>query len=327
MREITVSSADSGQSLIRLLGRVLPNAGNGFLYKMLRKKNILLNGKKATGKESVHPGDVIKIFFSEETFLKFSGTQDKGGAPGLLVDDMPLRILYEDEDIIAVDKPVGMLSQKDDADRPSMNEYILAYLQKSGAYAPDLNLTFKPSVANRLDRNTSGIILAGKTYSGQKHLSEMLAKKDIEKYYFCLCEGRIEKDMILKGYILKDHEKNVASVSETEVPGSKYIETHVHPIGVTDKISLLKIRLLTGRSHQIRAHLKSIGHPLIGDPKYAPAATNDLYKKRYGISHQLLHAGIIVLPDGLRIESKVPEIFIEIARKEGIHGNLELPGA
>jgi 23S rRNA pseudouridine955/2504/2580 synthase len=327
MREITVSSADSGQSLIRLLGRVLPNAGNGFLYKMLRKKNILLNGKKATGREALNSGDVIKIFFSEETFLKFAGPQKSGINDLLPVEDISLRILYEDEDIIAVDKPVGMLSQKDDADRPSMNEYILAYLQKSGAYAPDLYLTFKPSVANRLDRNTSGIILAGKTYSGQKHLSEMLAKKDIEKYYFCLCEGRIEKDMILKGYILKDHEKNVASVSETEVPGSKYIETHVHPIGVTDKISLLKIRLLTGRSHQIRAHLKSIGHPLIGDPKYAPAATNDLYKKRYGISHQLLHAGIIVLPDGLRIESKVPEIFIEIARKEGIHGNLELPGA
>ncbi len=322
MKEITVSSADAGQQLIRFLNHLLPNAGNGFLYKMLRKKNITLNGKKATGKETINSGDSIRVFFSDETYEKFSGS-------GFDIEEheFGLHVLYEDDDILAVDKPAGILSQKDSANEASMNEYILSYLKKSGALSPDLCMTFKPSVANRLDRNTSGILLAGKTYAGQEKLSSRLKNKDLEKYYYCLCEGRIDKDLILKGYIKKDTKTNTSEVFEKEVYGSKYIETHVFPIGYSDRVSLLRIKLLTGRSHQIRAHLKSIGHPLVGDPKYADRASNDYYKNKYGIRYQLLHSSEVVLPEVGRIVSPLPDIFLKVAREEGIHGNLELPGA
>ena len=329
MREITVSSADAGQPLIRFLGRVLPNTTNGFLYKMLRKKNIVLNDKKAAGKETLKSGDTIKIYFSEETYIKFSGETD--AAFSIPTDDYELLVLYEDDDIIAVSKPAGVLSQKDSADELSINEYILSYLIKSGAYAPDLNMTFKPSVANRLDRNTSGIILAGKTYIGQEMLSRQLHDKDVTKYYYCLCEGRVEHDMELCGYIKKDEATNTSVVTEDEVPGSKYVETHFNVIGCSDSVSLLRVQLLTGRSHQIRAHLLSIGHPIVGDPKYADAKRNAYFKKKYDVRHQLLHAHEIILKDGTDIVSPLPKKFLEVAKGEGIQGgkyaDLEFQGA
>ncbi len=322
MKEITVSSADSGQTLIRFLGRLLPNATSGFLYKMLRKKNIVLNDKKAGGKEILSDSDSVKIYFSDETFDKFSGR-----IKSFDESDFDLEILYEDDDIIAVKKPAGILSQKDDSDEMSMNEYILTYLKKSGAYVPDLCVTFKPSVANRLDRNTGGILLAGKTYKGQRMLSDCLRDKKIDKYYCCICEGRIEKDLILKGYLKKDKDENTAEVFKTEVPGSKYIETHIQVVASSERISLLKVKLLTGRSHQIRAHLKSIGHPLVGDPKYSDKESNLYYKKKYGVDHQLLHAAEIYLPEIGHICSDIPEIFKTVCREEGIDGDLEFPGA
>ncbi len=322
MKEILINSSDEGQSLIRYLGRVLPNAGSGFLYKMLRKKNIVLNGKKATGKEALKDGDQIKIFFSDETFEKFSKSAE------VIEDfDQDIRILYEDDDIIAVDKPVGVLSQKESKDQPSMNEYILSYLKRSGALSPDLCLNFKPSVANRLDRNTGGILLAGKTYAGQNKLSKWLRSRDVDKYYYCLCEGRVDHDMILKGYLKKDPKTNIASVFETEVPGSKYIETHIFVVGACEHVTFLKVKLMTGRSHQIRAHLKSIGHPLVGDPKYAGKKSCEYFRNKYGVKHQLLHASELILPEIGRIVSPVPQIFYTVAHEEGIHGNLELPGA
>ncbi len=322
MKEIEVNEVAYGQTLVRYLNHLLPNAGSGFLYKMLRKKNITLNGKKASGKEVLQRSDVIRIFFSDETFEKFSGAMTD-----IKEYDFDLNILYEDDDILAVDKPVGILSQKDSGDVVSMNEYILSYLKRSGALSPDHAMTFKPSVANRLDRNTGGILLAGKTYRGQEMLSRWLRDKDIKKYYYCLCEGRIDKDLVLKGFLKKDHKDNIASVTVDEVPGSKYIETHTHTVACSDRLSLLRVSLLTGRSHQIRAHLKSIGHPLIGDPKYADAKSNEYYRTHYGIKYQLLHSAEIVLPGIGSIVSPLPDIFFAVCHKEGIDGNLEFPGA
>ena len=321
MREITVSAGDEGQQLIRYLNHLLPNAGNGFLFKMLRKKNILLNGKKATGKERIVRDDIIRIYFSEETYLKFRGSVSESET-----FSHEITVLYEDDDIIAVDKPAGMLSQRDKSNEPSVNDYILSYLKGSGASSLDQNMTFKPSIANRLDRNTSGIILAGKTYKGQEKLSRWLRQRDVEKYYVCLCQGTIKEKRTLTGYLKKDPKTNTVRVSKEEIPGSKYIETRISPIAFSDSVTLLKVRLMTGRPHQIRAHLKSIGHSLLGDPKYSDIASYNLYKEKYGIKHQLLHAAEIVLPETGRIISPIPRIFTEIAKKEGIHGDLEIQG-
>ena len=331
MREFTVSSQDAGQTLIRYLGRVLPNAGSGFLYKMLRKKNIVLNDKKATGRECLSCDDSVKIYFSDETFDKFSGqsaadTFENDLFSQIADDDFLTSIIYEDDDIIAVDKPAGVLSQMDSSGELSMNEHILSYLLKSGAIAPDLSMTFKPSVANRLDKNTSGIILAGKTYAGQELLSRQLRDKDIEKYYYCICEGRLSGSEVLKGYIKKDPATNTSVVTQSETRGSKYAETQYETIFSSESISLLRVRLFTGRSHQIRAHLKSIGHPIAGDPKYAGAKSCRYFRERYGITHQLLHAAKIVLSDGRTFVSPVPECFVRVAHGEGIHEDIVLGG-
>lgn len=307
MREITVKENEAGQRLDKLLGKILKEAPSSFLYKMLRKKNIVLNGKKATGSEKTAVGDVIRFFLSDETFDKFAGAQTTE-----ILQDIPkiqLEILYETEDILVFDKPAGMLSQKAKPDDVSANEYVLQYLlNKDLIKKEDLN-TFKPSVCNRLDRNTSGLLIAGKTLKGSQQMSRALKERTIQKYYLCLVKGVITKPSNIKGYLIKDEKTNRVSVSRTEMPGAKYIETEYQPLEQREDTTLLQVHLITGRSHQIRAHLASIGHPIVGDAKYGDSALNREYAKK-GVKRQLLHAYRLVLEDGTEIKTNIPEDFL-----------------
>ncbi len=289
MREVIIAKNEAGQRLDKFLGKYLSGAPKSFCYKMLRKKNILLNEKRAEGRERLSVGDSVKFFLSEETLSKFSG-----GRPEEARTD--LEVLYEDEDVLLLNKPPGMLSQKADPKDVSLVEYLTGYLLGSGQLGLEELRTFHPAVCNRLDRNTSGIVAAGKSLAGLQSLSKIFKERSLGKYYLCLAAGEICEPGYVKGYLYKNTKKNKVSVSRADVMGSHPIETGYRPIKSAGNCTLLEIHLITGRAHQIRAHLASIGHPVVGDYKYGDKRINQRYRERYGVSSQLLHAYRLEFP-------------------------------
>ena len=219
-----------------------------------------------------------------------------------------LDIVYEDEDVLIVNKPAGMLSQKAKPQDVTLVEYILGYLQKKGEWSPKDSL--KPGICNRLDRNTSGIILMGKSLSGLQKLSEDLRERTIKKYYMAWVCGDVSDEMLIEGYLTKDAATNKVLISDDPISaGSAHIKTEYRPVKKLSDRTLLEVHLITGKSHQIRAHLASIGHPIIGDYKYGDRKINDKYKEQYGIKSQLLHAQRVVFEDGMEIKDEIPDVF------------------
>ena len=320
MQTVTIGKNQSGQRLDKFLHRFMPDAGNGFLYKMLRKKNITLNGHRAEGSEILAQGDTLSFFFSEETYRKFTGlspvpeTQVSVKEPPVqeylqafhtLKD---IRVLYEDEDILIADKPAGILSQKAASSDLSLNEWLIGYLLEVSHFPREELRTFKPSVCNRLDRNTSGLVLCGKSLRGSQYLSRCIRGRSIRKFYRTICVGNIDTEMTVRGYLNKDTARNKVTVSSHAAPGSEsdYIETRFQPLKSAGSYTLLEVELITGKTHQIRAHLASIGHPLIGDHKYGNAKTNRYMKEHFGLSCQLLHAYRLVFPEAGDAEDFLP---------------------
>ncbi len=333
MREIQVGANEAGQRLDKLLGKVLKDAPKSFCYKMLRKKNITLNDKKADGSEKLSVGDVVKIYLAEDTYAKFAGETDDYQAGIQEVTKKvhnlsPIDILYEDAHVLFLNKPAGVLSQKAKPEDVSVVEQIIAHEVKQGRATVKTLQTFRPSVCNRLDRNTSGIIVAGISLAGLQTMSDMLKKRTMHKYYLCLVSGTVTEKQRISGYLTKDERTNHVQISKKPLSAqSQQIETEYEPVAGNRFVTLLKVLLITGRSHQIRAHLSSMGHPLIGDTKYGTEKVNRLYQKRYGLTHQLLHSYRMELPDiegelsylsGKVIEAPLPEEFANILHGENI---------
>ncbi len=300
MKEFVITEDTNGIRLDKFLAKILSNAGTGFIYKMIRKKSIILNQKKAKGDEHLKTGDVVKIFLSDETFLKFSHNENNSKT-GILVPsdstfDIKDCIIYEDDNILLVNKPAGILSQKKDAKDCSLNEYCLNYLLNSGSI-PDTALTlYKPSVLNRLDRNTSGIVIVAKNYQAAACISEALRLRTIEKYYKCICYGNINESNTEECFLVKDNATNKVSISKEARTESSKIITAYKPIRHNGNLTELEVHLMTGKSHQIRAYLSYICHPIIGDTKYGNRNANSFYYNKYGVDHQLLHAYRIHMP-------------------------------
>lgn len=317
MQQLTVTKNEAGQRLDKLLAKYLNLAGKSFLYKMMRKKNITLNGKRCEGSEKLAEGDEIKLFLSDETIEKFSEVKLQA------VKKVKLSMIYEDEHIALINKPAGMLSQKAKETDESLVEYLIDYLLDNGSLTAEQLKTFRPSICNRLDRNTSGLVAAGKSLAGLQVLSEVFKDRSIHKYYQCVVNGTVEKKQRITGHLLKNEETNQVSIHETKVPGSLPIETEYEPLDYQDGYTLLKVTLITGRSHQIRAHLASIGHPIVGDYKYGDASVNRQAKERFQIQSQLLHSFRIVFPDlpeplaylsGRAFEAPLPASFGRIRK-------------
>ncbi len=309
MKEFTINQNEAGQRFDKYLKKLLSNASASFIYKMLRKKNIVLNGKKADGTEKLNSGDMVKLFLSDETFDKFSTNDTVMDEFQALksIDSSKLKVVYEDADVIIINKPSGMLSQKAKPEDISANEYILSYLIHKGELHADMIKTFKPSICNRLDRNTSGLLVAGKSLKGLQEMAEALKQRSVQKYYRCIVKGELKEKTYLKGYLSKDEAKNKVTVLK-ELPAQKDaadefvpIETEYRPISVAKGYTELEVHLITGRSHQIRAHLASIGHPIIGDMKYGKKEINDIFRKEANIRSQMLHAYRIVFTDGREV--------------------------
>lgn len=329
MRDITISGNDAGQRMDKFLSKYLNEAGKGFIYKMLRKKNILLNGKKSDGSEKLCNGDIVRMYLADDTIEKFRGRKLTGDM--YKVPDIELDVIYEDDNIILINKPAGMLTQKAKPDDISLNEYLISYLIKNKCITEDDLQTFKPSVCNRLDRNTSGIVLAGKSLKGLQVLSDMLKQRTMDKYYYCLVRGKMIDKKELKGYLIKDSASNKVTILDKEKNDASYINTIYEPLETRNNVTLLKVKLVTGKPHQIRAHLASDGHPIIGDAKYGDAKINKQYLKQFGLKHQLLHAGIVKMPQlegelsnvsDKTFEAPIPEMFMNIWNQVN-NGNME----
>ncbi len=422
MKSVIIGKNQAGQRLDKFLHKYLPLAGDGFLHKMLRKKNITLNGKKAEGKEILALNDQVCIFFSEETFAKFAGMN--AGSPGNLdslesadspkrvhaqrsaseaphpgAEDLPAKsrtdgrrlpagarnaavqkqyqeyteayerldgitILYEDEDCLILNKPSGLLSQKAAPGDITLNEWLIGYLLSQNQVSAEELRFFRPSVCNRLDRNTTGIVLCGKSLAGLQYLSQCVRERSVRKFYRTICVGALREAATVHGYLVKEENGNrvtvfpeptagefsgcpasassessagafpgpsagessgspavASSVFSVDAFGGKasIIHTAYCPVAVTDAYTLLEVELITGKSHQIRAHLASLGHPLIGDYKYGKKSVNRTLKEQFSLEHHLLHACRVTFPEttsgsglrpgGLTINAPCPDIF------------------
>ena len=314
MRQIEIHSNEAGQRLDKFLGKYLNKAPKSFLYKMLRKKNITRNGKKADGAELLATGDQIRFFLADDTIEKFREEVPEIRAGGML------DIIYEDADILVINKPVGMLSQKAKEGDVSLVEEVMAYTLASGRLTDEQLRTYKPAVCNRLDRNTSGIVIAGVSLYGLQHMSALLRERGLDKYYWCLVCGEVKESALIRGYLKKDEASNKVEVLRSEREGADPIETEYHPLKTNGRVTLLSVKLITGKSHQIRAHLASIGHPVVGDYKYGTETVNRRFCSKYVVRIQMLHARTVKVPGYPEWTAPLPELFARVLEAEGLGG-------
>lgn len=312
MQEILITKNEEGYKLKKLCKNYLSEAPDSFIYKMLRKKNIKLNGKKADGSEILEKGDIVNFYLSDETiqsFQKIGVTNNREKVSSVRTED----IIYEDEDIIIVNKPSGILSQKSKADDISINEMILQYLLDNGKINNESLMTFKPSVCNRLDRNTSGLILAGKTPAGSKYLSQIIKNRSIRKYYQAVVKGQAKLKGIYKAHLTKDENNNQVDISDKGF----IIETGFEVLEYNKELDItyLRVELITGKSHQIRAHLAHLGYPIIGDTKYGNKNTNEYFRKNYKIKSQMLTAYEVIFPHFDASEDTCEDAIAKVARR------------
>ena len=263
LKEILITNDTKNQRLDKFLGKYLNDAPKSFIYKMLRKKNIKLNGKKAQGSEILAENDIVHIYMADDTVDKFRSEKNVNQSAG------EIDIVYEDEHILIVNKPRGLLTHPDS---PNQHDTLLgrtlSYLHKKGEYDISRESVFTPGFCNRLDRNTTGIVVCGKTLNALQQLNKAISCRESKKYYHAIVLGEVKSGGVLQGYHTKDQSANKVAISDTSSAGDKAAITEYEPIAIANGHSLLKIKLITGRSHQIRAHLSGIGHPILGDTKY-----------------------------------------------------------
>lgn len=338
MKSFLVSQNEAGQRLDKLLSKYMDTAPKSFFYKMLRKKNITLNGKKAEGSEKVAKGDEIRLFLSEETIAGFQSEKRRGVSPGnagagessvkqMVPMLMEQEIVFEGRHLLIVNKPAGELSQKARKEDISINERIVEYLKVTQNIGRD---NFTPGVCNRLDRNTTGLIIAGKSLAGLQEAAELLRQRSLQKYYLCIVAGKADKPRHLAGYLKKEESTNTVTVVSVEefkrknLNPKEYdrIETELIPLLTNGGSTLLAIQLITGKPHQIRAHLASVGLPLLGDTKYGTETKqnekstsverlNNINRALH-LRYQLLHAYLLQFPKLSGALSEVSEKLITV---------------
>ncbi len=334
MQEIRIEEKNSGQRMDKYLLRYFPQMSKGFLYKMLRKKNICLNQKKAEGNELLAPEDRIQIYFSEETFAEFRRSNRKKA-------EKSFDILYEDEDVLVLNKPAGLLSQPNGKDANLIDE-LAGYLAEE-----------RFGVISRLDRNTTGALLVGKNVRSLQHLSGIR----IQKVYHAILCGKLQKELFLKDFLQKDEQRNQVLIyrqnAKEEIdPAGKHgavrssadfgleyekrstglsrsgramlqglkkegqgreIITKAVPLAQEGDFTLVRVELEQGKPHQIRAHLANEGMPILGDFKYGDRQENESFRRKYGLTWQLLHSYEVIWEER-RVVAPYPKLFDRIRK-------------
>lgn len=361
MQKFEITDKEQHQRFDKYLKRHLPLAPSSFIYKMLRKKNFTLNGHRADGSEQLKTGDIVTLFLSDETFAKFSGrafvsagqmeSSERRISEG--TDDRVASwleayhhieksskgpgIILEDEDYLFADKPAGLLSQKAAPRDESLNEWFLGYLLEKGSLGADSLAEYTPSVCNRLDRNTSGIVICAKTLAGSQLMASMLRERTIHKFYHLIAISRTKQEGVIENRLVRNWRTNSVSVlcsgsdnrmtgtgmpdrgrSERQTPeGEKsgqdrsgremaaktsYRLLRYH---AGQDLSYVEAELITGKTHQLRAHFAAIGHPILGDAKYGDEKANSRFRGM-GVRCQLLHCSRVEFPDDPKI---IPDAF------------------
>lgn len=283
MKTVIINKNDENQRLDKFLTKYFKNMPQSAIYKYIRKKRIKVNGKKCEISYRLKEGDELSLYINDE-FLE----SDVKISNSFLDITPDISILYEDENIILVDKKFGMVVHEDkNEQKNTLINHIKAYLYQKGEYNPKDEHSFAPSLCNRIDRNTGGIVIGAKNAEALKIINEKIKSREIKKFYLCLVVGHLNKKSdTLKGYLFKDSKKNTVFVYDTPKLGAKSILTKYTVLEERKNTSLVEVDLLTGRTHQIRAHFAHIKHPLLGDGKYG---INEINKK-FNLKHQLLYS-------------------------------------
>lgn len=282
MKRVTINKNDAGQRLDKFLFKFFASIPASMVYKGIRKKRIKVNGKKSEIGYMLCEGDVLELYINDEFFESPKGDE----AFKTLVPK--LSVVYEDDNILLADKASGISVHDDETEKVNtLINHIKAYLFQKGEYNPDEENSFAPALCNRIDRNTSGIVIAAKNAVALRIMNEKIKNREIEKFYLCLVQGRLkDKEKTLKSYMVKNEAQNRVYVHDSPIDGGKTAITRYRVLAEGELTSLLEVELMTGRTHQIRAHLASIGHPLAGDGKYG---TNE-FNKKIGMKHQALYS-------------------------------------
>lgn len=281
MKEFVINSNDAGQRVDKFLSKAVKKLPKTLMYKYLRTKRIKLNNKKCDISTKLLEGDIVSLYINDEFF-------DDNPALEFMSVPTNLNIIYEDDNIMIIDKKNGLVVHEDDENTvDTLINRVKHYLYEKGEYNPANEASFAPALCNRLDRNTGGIIICAKNAESLRILNQKIKDRELEKLYLCVTVGIPPKrEDTLTAYLEKDENKNQVYVSDKKTPSNKTIITKYKVIQTKNNLALVEVDLITGRTHQIRAHLAYIGHPLLGDGKYGINKTN----RDYNVKTQALYS-------------------------------------
>ncbi|MBC8569661.1 RluA family pseudouridine synthase [Zongyangia hominis] len=318
MREYLIGKNDEGNRVDRFVSQVLPRLPKSLLYKSIRLRRIKLNGKRCEISTRLREGDVLRLYISDEFF------SDAPEEKRFLLAPAVVDILYEDDNILLADKKPGLLVHEDESEQvDTLIHRIQHYLYDKGEYRPEEEHVFAPALCNRIDRNTGGIVIAAKNAASLRILNQKIKDRELHKKYLCIVHGQLPRPSdTLRAYMVKDENKNQVEVFDSPAPGRRTMVTKYRVLDEKGRFSLLEVNLITGRTHQIRAHMAHIGHPLLGDTKYGRNRDN----RDTGFRYQALYsyaltfsfstdAGILSYLDGKTFT--VPDVWFQREFEEG----------